>query len=98
MNFKGHSLVILEPEVKVKDNTDKRVKYISWVLDKTDFCIYSVQLDRAKKAVSKRLIGRMKLDRKTGEIKFVKIMPIPVKILRKAEKEAQRLYSLMETQ
>ena len=96
MNFKGHTLVVLESEVKTKDTIDKRVKYTSWVLDKTDFCIYLVKLNRARVAIGKQLIGRMKLDRKTGNISFTKYSPIPVKILRKAEVEARALDNLME--
>ena len=96
MNFKGHALVILESEVKARDMLDKRVKYTSWVLDKTDFCIYAVNLNRAKVAISKQLIGRMSLDRKNGNISFTKLKPIPVKILKKAEIEARMLYNLME--
>lgn len=96
MNFKGHTLIILESEIKSKDILDKRVKYTSWVLDKTDFCIYLVKLNRSKAVLEKQLIGRMKLDRKNGNISFTKISPIPVKILRKAELEARELYNLME--
>lgn len=96
MNFKGHALVILESGVKARDVLDKRVKYTSWVLDKTDFCIYAVSLNRAKVAISKQLIGRMSLDRRTGNISFTKLKPIPVKILKKAEIEARVLYNLME--
>ena len=95
MNFRGHTLVILEPEVKTKDTLDKRVKYTSWVLDKTDFCIYSVKLNRARVAISKKLVGKVKLDQKTGAISFVKVSPVPVKILRKAEIEARELHKLI---
>ena len=95
MNFRGHTLVILESEVKTKDTFDKRVKYTSWVLDKTDFCIYSVKLNRARVAISMKLVGKMKLDRKTGAISFIKVSPVPVKILRKAEIEARELHRLI---
>lgn len=97
MDFRGHSLIILEPEVKTKDALDKRIKYTSWVLDKTDFCIYSVKLNRAKIAICKKLVGKMRLDRKTGVISFVKLSPVPIQILRKAEIEARKLHKLIES-
>lgn len=96
MSFKGHILVVLEQDIKTKDTDDKRIKYTSWVLDKTDFCIYSVKLDKDRNILSKQLVGKMMLDRRLGLISFVKIKPIPVKILKRAEKEAIELYKLIE--